>query len=240
MLEVLVISHGWRKHVRIFPCPLYSFSHARHLNSFRMHRGRQMRVTACWLQSWAKVNLLWPRNCTNIHLTRAQCWSYLTLWIWSQCFSSAAGRVACICLYLPTETDQGCLINGSTLFSFRSVIVIRCKQRNARHQYYNGTWICSFKLYYSLLMLTTIHGWPPYGPTLWTSPAKRDVGVHSSLASPLPTQSQHLCTQQEYKKRVCWQHTKGPKPPPSDMLLCRASMSKVQVNISVTKSPIWQ
>lgn len=141
VLEVLVISHGWRKHVRIFPCPLYSFSHARHLNSFRMHRGRQMRVTASWLQSWAKVNLLWPRNCTNIHLTRAQCWSYLTSWIWSQCFSWATGRVACICPYLPMETDEGCLIKGSTLFSFISVIVIRCKQRNARHQYYNGTWI---------------------------------------------------------------------------------------------------
>lgn len=62
------------------------------------------------------------------------------------------------------ETDHGCLTKGSTFFSFRSVI--RCEQRNARHQCYNVTWICSFKLYYLLLLSTTIHGWLPNGPVL--------------------------------------------------------------------------
>lgn len=161
-----VVSHGWRQHGRIFPCLRYPFSHAGHLNSFGMHRGRQMCITSSQLQSWAKVNLFWPRNCTNTHLTRAHCWTSLTRWIWSQCFFWARGRVTCICLYSPMETDRGCLIKGSSLFFFRSVIVIRCKQMNARHQYYNGTWICPFKLYYFLLMLATIHGWPPYETVL--------------------------------------------------------------------------
>lgn len=37
------------------------------LTSLGMHRGRQMCITFC-LQSWAMVNLIWTRNCTNIHL----------------------------------------------------------------------------------------------------------------------------------------------------------------------------
>lgn len=164
VLGAPLVSHGWRKHGRIFPCLHYPFFHAGHLNSFGTHTGRQMCSASSWLQSWVKANLLWPRNCTNIHLTRAQRWTYLTIWIWNQCFFWATGRVACICLYSPMETQQGFLRKGSTLFSFRSAIVIRCKQGNSGHQHYNGTCICSFNYIISFHTLTTTQGWPPCGP----------------------------------------------------------------------------
>lgn len=103
-----VVSHRWRKNGRVFPCPQYLFSHVRHSNFFRD------------AQEQADVhNLLLSAELGNgetcsggetaqiyICITRAQCWTSLTLWIWSQCFFWATGRIACLCLYLPRHRSN--------------------------------------------------------------------------------------------------------------------------------------
>ena len=132
------------------------------------------------------------------------------------------------------ETDQGCLIKESTLFFLRSVTGIRCKQKNAnRHLYCNGTWIHSFKLYF-LLLLTTIHGWPPYGPIL---PNGTSMGMASQLA--LCPLSPSTCAHNQSTKPESAGSTKNglthlPQP------CCSANTSNEQEIISVAKSPVWQ
>lgn len=109
---------------------------------------------------------------------RAQCWTSLTSWTWSQCSFWATGRVACLCPYLPTETDQVCLIKGSALLSFRSIIVIRCKQRECQMSL-----LQFLDLSFKMMLFPSLVNHHPWLIKPWDSPSKQDISVHGSSAA---------------------------------------------------------
>lgn len=93
------------------------------------------------------------------------------------------------------------LIKGTTLFSFRSVIVMRCKQRECQ------TSLLQFlDLSFQMIQFSSPVNHHPWLIKPCDSPSKQDISMHGSAAA--HTQSQHL-GHNHSTKTGCWQNTEG-------------------------------